>query len=185
MNSRSWKTWEWGTKEPHCPQLFSSNTAEENTLCYSGQVQFCYLWCIPGDETFIIAAVLARPGWATAAGWSQADQQFHFLLPTTRQKTKKLVHTRFLGGFWWEGAGGGDIGIFNNMLWKKKFLHPSILFGTAPTLSKILHSTILCIQKPTQKHLCVTHKKIQTCAHQQCVFVCVHTHTQPRALIFL
>lgn len=84
-------------------------------------------------------------------------------------------------------GGWGDIGIFNNMLWKKKFLHPSILFGTAPTLSKILHSTILCIQKPTQKHLCVTHTKKFRRVHTNSVFLCVctHTHTQPRALIFL
>lgn len=111
--------WEKGTE-------FWTNTAAEEAFCYSGQVHFFYLWCIPGDETFIIAAVLARPGWAAAAGWSQAHQQFPFFLQEARKPKTRLLP--------W-----GNIGIFNNMLWKNQFLHPS--FGRAPTLSKILHST--------------------------------------------
>lgn len=58
----------------------------------------------------------------------------------------------------------GNIGIFNNMLWKKKkkLLHPS--FGRAPTSSKILHST------PNPRHPVHTETHTQTT-------VC-HTHTQ-------
>lgn len=72
----------------------------ENALCYSGQVQFCDLWCIPSDETFIIAAGLARPGWATALGWSQADQQFCFFillpLPASIQMRENQKPVRML-----------------------------------------------------------------------------------------
>lgn len=180
------KNWKWGTKEPHCPRLFPNNTAEENTLCYSGQVQFCYLWCIPGEETFIIAAVLARPGWATAAGWSQADQQFHFFsfpcfLPEAR-KPKTSAHL----------VPWGNIGIFNNILRKNQFLHPS--FGRAPTLSKILHYTPQpppsCAYRNPHTNASVCHTHLDMRAHKHAlshthILYSMHVHTQPRAPIFL
>lgn len=121
----------------------SASIAKENALCYSGQVQICYLWCIPGYETFIISAVLARPGWAIAAGWSQADQQFLFfpLLPVPSPiQGRDILKQRHIFEVSWETI----LQVFEENGHQKT--HPSILWQSSSLQPKS------CTTPPTPYH---------------------------------
>lgn len=105
---------------------------------------------------------------------SRSTVPFFRFLPEDR-KLKNWCTLESLGAWGW-----GDIGIFNNMLWKNKIL-PSIL------LEELQHypescTPPSCAYRNPHKNTCVPHKKFR---HVHTNSVYTHIHTQPRAPIFL
>lgn len=158
-------------KGPHCLQLFfHQRCRREYTLLFRAGtvllfVMYSWRWdihhsCCVG-QTWLSNSSRVKSSWSTIPFFPPYTC-FH---PEAR-KPKTSAHL----------VPWGNIGIFNNMLWKKpSSIHPLAELQPYPkSCTAPPTPTILCIQKPTQMPGCHIHTLRHVCT-QTCTFT--HTHT--------